>query len=248
MNSKVSIIIPVYNCEKYLSECFDSVERQTYKNIEVIIVNDGSRDHSMKIIKQYLKRNKNWKFINQKNQGLSTSRNNGFNISTGLYIFFLDSDDYINDYAIENLVKTAEKCNSDIVIGNMINYNSKGKYPNYTTKYIRNLSKTDYHRYPKILSFIHAAGKLYKKDFIKNTSFIPNVKHEDNYFNISLYFKTKNISMIKEEIYYHRIREGEDKSITQNLNYNTYKDLLINYSKVTEENNMDYTKIENTND
>lgn len=239
MNNSVSIIIPVYNCEKYLTDCFNSVEKQTYKNIEVIIVNDGSKDNGIEIIKKYLRKNKNWKLIDQKNQGLSMSRNNGFDISTGKYIFFLDSDDEIPNNAIEKLVESAEKNNSDIVIGNMINYNSKGKYPNYTTKYIKNMNNINYKNFPKLTSFIHAAGKLYKRDSIKNVKFISGVKHEDNYFNLSLYLKNLNISMIKDDVYYHRIREGNDKSITQNLNYKTFKDLLVNYDNVVEENTFD---------
>lgn len=241
METSVSIIIPVYNCEKYLTDCFNSVEMQTYKNIEVIIVNDGSKDNGIEIIKKYLRKNKNWKLIDQKNQGLSMSRNNGFDISTGKYIFFLDSDDEIPCDAIEKLVCSAEKNSSCIVIGNMVNYNSSGKYPNYTTKYIKNSDNISYKSFPKLLSFIHAAGKLYRRDAIKNVKFISGVKHEDNYFNLSLYLKNIRISMIKDDVYYHRIREGNDKSITQSLNYDSFKDLLVNYNKVVQENDIDLT-------
>ena len=239
MKNKVSIIIPVYNCEKYLEDCLNSVQQQTYKNIEIIIVNDGSTDNGIEIIKKFIKNKKNWKVIDQKNQGLSMSRNNGFDISTGDYIFFLDSDDEIPENAIEKLIENAIKNKSDIVIGNMVNYNSKGKYPNYTSKYIKNASNINYKKYPKLISFIHAAGKLYKREAIKNVKFISGVKHEDNYFNLSLYLKQLKISMIKDDTYYHRIREGNDKSITQSLNYSTFKDLLINYNKVIEENTID---------
>lgn len=239
MEKKVSIIIPVYNCEKYLDDCLISVESQTYKNLEVIIVNDGSKDNGIEIIKKYVEKNKQWKLIDQKNQGLSMSRNNGFDISTGDYIFFLDSDDEIPENTIEKLIQSAEKNNSDIVIGNMVNYNSKGKYPNYTSKYIKNANSINYKNFPKLVSFIHAAGKLYKREAIKNVRFISGVKHEDNYFNISLYLKQLKISMITDDTYYHRIREGNDKSITQSLNYETFKDLLINYKKVIDENKID---------
>ena len=236
MNNKVSVIIPVYNCEKYLEDCLNSIMGQTYENIEVIIVNDGSTDNGISIINKYVKKNKNWELIDQNNQGLSISRNNGFDISTGDYVFFLDSDDEIPTDAIEKLIKNAKQNNSDMVIGNMINYNSKGKYPNYTSKYIRNDNNINYKKYPKLLSFIHAAGKLYRREIIKNTRFIPGVKHEDNYFNLSMYLKEIRISMITDDVYYHRIREENDKSITQSLNFNSYKDLITNYEKVVEEN------------
>ena len=239
MTESVSIIIPVYNCEKYLDDCLISVENQTYHNIEVIIVNDGSKDNGLEIIKKYIEKNKDWKLIDQKNQGLSMSRNNGYDIATGKYIFFLDSDDEIPNDAIEKLVESAKKNNSDIVIGNMINYNSKGKYPNYTSKYIKDKNSINYKNFPKLFAFIHAAGKLYKRESIENVKFISGVKHEDNYFNLSLYLKKLNISMIKNDVYYHRVREGNDKSITQDLSYLTFKDLLVNYNKVLEENFID---------
>lgn len=235
MNDKVSIIIPVYNCERYLNQCLNSVLNQTYKNIEVIIVNDGSTDNGLDIINKFIKKNTKWKLINQKNKGLSTSRNNGFEASTGNYAFFLDSDDEIPNNAIDKLMKSAKENKSDIVIGNMINYNSKGKYQNYTSKYIKSNNQIDYKKFPKLFSFIHAAGKLYKRDIIKNVKFIENVKHEDNYFNLTLYLKNVKISMITDDVYYHRIRENGDKSITQSLDINSYKDLIINYDKVIEE-------------
>lgn len=238
MQCKVSLIIPVYNCERYLVDCFDSIERQSYQHLEVIVINDGSTDNGIDIIKQYIKKNKNWKLIDQDNQGLSKSRNNGVSIATGKYVFFLDSDDYIPDNAIERLVYKAEEQNSDIVIGNMVNYNSTHYFPNYTSKYIRDMDCVEYSKFPNIFSFIHAAGKLYKREKIQHLNFIPNVKHEDNYFNMSLYLSDSKISMISSDVYYHRVREGESKSITQNLNYDTFKDLLINYDRVISENSI----------
>lgn len=239
-NSKVSIIIPVYNCEKYLKKCFDSVKIQSYKNIEAIIINDGSKDGSLKIINKYIKENKNWKLIDQKNQGLSNSRNNGYKLATGKYIFFLDSDDELPSNSIEKLVTCAEKNQSDVVIGNMLNYNSSGFFPNYTTKFIRQADDIDYDKFPELISFIHAAGKLYSKKVIENLEFIPDVKHEDNYFNLSLYLRKVKISMIKDDVYYHRIREGEERSITQSLNYSSFLDLMKNYERLISENDFNY--------
>lgn len=106
---KFSIIVPVYNTEKYLERCFDSILNQTYKNYEVIVVNDGSTDDSLKLIKKY----KDFKCINQKNQGLSVARNNGIKESAGDYLIFLDSDDYIGDKLLEILSK---KINDEDII------------------------------------------------------------------------------------------------------------------------------------
>lgn len=92
---KVSIIIPIYNSEKYLKQCLESIINQTYKNIEIICINDGSTDNSEKIIKDYLKTNKNITYLKQPNAGQSIARNKGLEKATGDFILFVDSDDFI---------------------------------------------------------------------------------------------------------------------------------------------------------
>ena len=112
---KVSIIIPIYNVEQYLSECINSVLNQTYKNIEIILVNDGSPDNSDIICKNFAKKYSNIKYIFQENQGVSVARNNGLQYATGDFIYFLDADDTINNVFIESCVNTAKLNESDIV-------------------------------------------------------------------------------------------------------------------------------------
>ena len=92
---KISVIIPVYNVEKYLRECLDSLLNQTFKDIEIICVNDGSTDGSLNILNEYASKDSRFIIINQNNQGLSAARNNGLNVAKGDYVAFLDSDDYI---------------------------------------------------------------------------------------------------------------------------------------------------------
>lgn len=104
---KVSIIIPVYNVEKYIRQCLESVINQTYKNIEIIVINDGTKDGSMKIVEEYLE-DKRIKIINKNNGGLSSARNKGIEEATGEYIYFLDSDDWIEKDTIEVLVKNSK--------------------------------------------------------------------------------------------------------------------------------------------
>src|SRR5690625_3677419 len=111
----VTIIIPVYNVEKYIAECLNSVIRQTYSNIEVIIINDGSNDNSYEIIESYSKKYNNLKIIDQENKGQSVARNVGLTKAKGKYIYFLDSDDYIKDITIENLVSKMEENNLDLI-------------------------------------------------------------------------------------------------------------------------------------
>lgn len=111
----VSVIIPIYNVEKYLRECINSVINQTYKNIEIILVNDGSPDNSDLICQEYVQKYDFIKYVSQKNQGVSAARNTGIKHAHGAYIYFLDSDDYIDNEFIETSVHIAETNNSDIV-------------------------------------------------------------------------------------------------------------------------------------
>ena len=116
---KVSVIIPVYNVEKYLSECLDSVINQTLKDIEIICINDGSTDASGAILDEYAKKDKRIKVFSQKNKGLSVTRNSGLQKSTGDLVYFLDSDDYISPYTLEYLINALIKDNSDIALGHV---------------------------------------------------------------------------------------------------------------------------------
>ncbi|MBS5190333.1 MAG: glycosyltransferase family 2 protein [Lachnospiraceae bacterium] len=110
----VSIIIPIYKTEKYLRRCIESVLEQTYKKIEVILVNDGSPDNSLNICEEYEKKDSRVHIVNKKNGGLSSARNAGILVATGDYITFLDSDDYLKLDAIESLFQVLEKTNADI--------------------------------------------------------------------------------------------------------------------------------------
>ncbi len=111
----ISVIIPVYNVEEYLSECIDSVLNQTYENYEIILVNDGSTDSSGEICDEYVEKDERITVIHQKNGGPSITRNTGLENANGKYIYFLDSDDYIENNSLELLVNTAESNNADLV-------------------------------------------------------------------------------------------------------------------------------------
>ena len=115
-NSLISVIVPVYNVEKYLPQCLNSIINQTYKNIEVVLVDDGSTDDSGNICEEYKKNDERIIVVHQKNSGLSAARNVGIEISTGEYITFIDSDDYISPDYIENLYSALEQYSADIAI------------------------------------------------------------------------------------------------------------------------------------
>ena len=118
MNTKVSIIVPIYNTEKYLYECINSILKQNLTEIEIICINDGSSDNSENIIKNFQSKDSRIKYIKQQNQGLSAARNKGILESKSKYVMFVDSDDYIIKDCVNLSFETAEKYDADIVLFN----------------------------------------------------------------------------------------------------------------------------------
>lgn len=119
MEQKVSIIVPVYNVEKYLKRCVDSIIEQSYKNLEIILVDDGSKDNSFSICKEYESKDSRVRIFHKENEGLGLTRNYGIEKSTGEYITFVDSDDYLTLDAVETMVEKAAVTNADVVVANM---------------------------------------------------------------------------------------------------------------------------------
>lgn len=116
MKPIVSIIVPVYNSEKYIKECLDSLINQSYKELQIIVINDGSRDSSGKIIEEFAKKNSSIIYIEKVNEGVAVARNCGIERATGKYLLFIDSDDYVAETYVQDLVECAEKNNSELVI------------------------------------------------------------------------------------------------------------------------------------
>ena len=114
---KVTMIIPVYNAEHYIERCLDSLLKQTYKNLEILVMNDGSTDQSLSIIKRKAEKNKNIRYYNQKNMGVAKTRNKAISLATGKYIMFMDNDDYLDKDYVTTFVEAIQKDNFDIVIG-----------------------------------------------------------------------------------------------------------------------------------
>ena len=119
MEGKISVIVPIYNVEQYLRKCIDSIINQTYKNLEIILVDDGSWDNSPRICDEYAKRDNRIKVIHKKNGGLADARNTGLKMITGNYISFIDSDDYIEKTMYEKMIKVILKYNADIIECNL---------------------------------------------------------------------------------------------------------------------------------
>ncbi|WP_195932063.1 glycosyltransferase [Turicibacter sanguinis] len=215
----VSIIIPVYNVEKYLQECLESAINQTYKNIEIIAINDGSTDSSLAILEEYASKYGNLKIVNQENKGMSGARNAGLKVANGEYIYFLDSDDFIDLNMIEECVVLAEKNNLDI-----INFDAHVFYDgdfksDFNPKYNRSKFLNqgiylgqDFYRYSRNNNAYRAAVWLsfYRTDFLRNfnLNFYEGITHEDELFSTQAFILASKV-MYESKAYFHRrIREG----------------------------------------
>ena len=221
---KVSVIIPVYNVEKYLRECLDSVVNQTIKDIEIICVNDGSTDGSLDILNEYCSNDDRFVIINQENQGLSVARNNGLNSASGDYVAFIDSDDYLlsNDY-FEKLYSACEKYNADIAVASIIRGNEK------KSKYIYKIDKEEVaidYKDKLLLCDVpdsnYVWNKLYKRESLLATGIIfpPGTLYEDLYYTHKvLYYMDKVVTVCGVD-YFYRKRQGsivKTKNIQANI-------------------------------
>lgn len=200
----VSIIIPVYNVEKYLERCILSVINQSYKDIEIILVNDGSTDDSLKICQKYETLDKRIILIDQKNAGLSGARNSGLKYASGEYIVFIDSDDYVSVNYIKNLLLAAKEKNLDIVQCFYVLTNDKtDSYPNdtYNSKDVKIISKIDALNKRKYK--VTAWAKIYKKEILDHFQFREGIIHEDDDSYYKLIDRANSIGVLDEVLYYY---------------------------------------------
>ena len=221
MKNKVSVIIPIYNVEQYLARCLDSVINQTYKNLEIICVNDCSPDNSINILEEYSQKDNRIKIIQrEKNGGLSAARNSGFDIAVGEYVYFLDSDDWIDLDYIEKMVAIASKYDSDIVLNTNIVYEYSDKPSKEFVWYTYHekspdgvvLSREMAVNFTHCMTWCH----LYKRDFILNHHFTfpEGYKHEDNYYNHVTKISTDKIIAFYGACYHYLQRENSIMSDT----------------------------------
>ena len=223
----ISVVIPVYNVEKYLEECVNSVLAQTYKNIEIILVDDGSTDSSGEICDSYALQNSNVQVIHQLNAGLSDARTAGFKKATGKYVYFLDSDDYIGENALEKLCLIAEADASDIVFfdaHSFLDESDEEIRQNYKRKNIYNAKNGI-----EIFEEMQKNGEfhssvplmLIKKDLflVNNLSFISGIYYEDMAFTFEALCLAKKVSQCPECLYFRRYRKNSIMTSKKNIKY-----------------------------
>jgi len=218
MTEKITVIIPVYNVENYLNKCLDSVLKQTYKNLEIIVVNDGSTDNSGTICQEYAQKDNRIVYIEKENGGLSDARNAGLDRMTGSYVTFVDSDDWIEQDYLETLYKKIVEYQADIAVGNYYSFNeSEGMFyfhilgDSYYEKVYDNVSIFENlyeSQEMKSFALISAWGKLYNAGLFEQLRFDIGKLGEDGYLNQKIYLLAEKIVYIHKGIYSYRIRNN----------------------------------------
>lgn len=211
MNNLVSIIVPVYNVEKYISACVESIIDQTYKNIQIIIINDGSTDASEKICKDLLLKDKRIELYSKDNGGLSSARNYGLKFANGDYVAFIDSDDYISSDFISNLMFAITKHNADIA---MCKFTSNGSFTSGSVPAVHSSEYIISRMFDIIGYRFYAWNKLYKRELFDELKYPEGETYEDIVTTYSLFKQCKKIATVDDVMYFYRIREG---SITNSM-------------------------------
>ena len=235
----ISVIIPVYNVENYLEECLKSVQNQTYTNIEVLLVNDGSTDKSKLICERYCKEDRRFQLLNQENQGLSAARNNGVASSTGEFIAFVDSDDIILPNYLETLIHYMTD-EIDIVESQFTL--SKKEFLDERFKELTILfegnSEEAVKIFPKHVLNVNAVTKLYRRSIVETIPYIDGVIFEDVYCGIGMLKYIRKIIKIDYKGYYYRQHQASIMHRTftpKNLDIFTVSDQLIDLYSDREE-------------
>ena len=214
---KISVIVPVYNVEKYLPKCLDSILCQTFSNIEIICVNDGSTDNSRRILEEYKNKDSRIIIVDKKNGGLSSARNAGMKVAKGEFFSFIDSDDWIDSAMLEKLYKNITSLDTDISICAVHQFDETNQKiddsnPYYTLEYFDSSFDNRAFSYKDTKPFIMdvcvmAWNKLYRRSLIDEcqAEFPDGLIFEDGPFFFTIFFKTQKISIVREFLYYYRV-------------------------------------------
>lgn len=238
--NKISIIIPVYQVEKYIKRCLDSILSQTYSNLEIILIDDGSRDMSGKICDEYAIKDSRIKVIHQDNAGVSVARNKGLDICTGDYITFVDSDDFLEPCMYEKMMEKATEYNCDVIMCDCVKDDGVIQTP-YTHDiragfYDYNQLKEEY--YPHLLMMENVEYPatisnwllLFRREVASSIRYIEGVRYsEDLLFGAQLLYNAKSFYYMKDEYYYHYWMNNESASHT--FKQDKWQDYKILYEK-----------------
>ncbi len=250
MQPLVTVSIPVFKCEKIIIRCLESVKNQTYKNLEIILVNDCTPDNSMFLIKNFMEANQelNIKLIeHEENSGLSVVRNNGIKAATGKYIFFVDSDDEITSYCVQMLVEDAEKPDVQVTIAqnrwiNTFDNSTKDfGFPTIAEKKYYDNNLEIFSVYSKGGFPSSSWNKLFKRDFIVDNQiyFVPGLFAQDELWFFHLLLKTETLAIIDNITYLYYLHGESVIFNRKKKNFENYLTILDYFSKsYKEEKNL----------
>lgn len=230
---KISVIVPCYNVEKYVGECLDSVINQTFNDLEILCINDGSTDNTLSILESYAEKDSRIKLFCQENKGLSATRNFGIDVAKGEYIAFIDADDYYDLTTFEQLYDlTANGKKLDVIFFKLIDFcdDTKVQYPRpyFDMEFLKQRVKDNVFCWRDISDMllylsVTAPGKLFRNEIIKDIRFPEGLIFEDNPFFIEVMFNAQRVYFHDKYLYHRRIRQD---SITQS-NTIKFADSLI---------------------
>ena len=235
--TKFSVIVPVYNVEKYISKCIESVKGQTLTDFECLIINDGTKDKSIEKAIEAIGNDERFKIYHKVNGGLSDARNYGIDKATGEYLFFLDSDDYIGNTLLEDTYNMAKKYDSDIVCFDMMYVYDNGEEKiSYGADFECKSYKDD-----KSVIFINNSSnnKIYRRSFMNDKRFIKGMWYEDLAVIPVWLSKANNVSHVGKPLYYYLQREGSISHSADPRIFDIYKALNI----IKEELHTDLTDL-----
>ena len=219
MDPLVSIVIPVYNMEAFVKKCVESIAAQSYSNWEIILVNDGSKDHSAAICRDIAEKHPHITLINQENSGVSIARNTGMQSAAGKYLLFLDADDLLPEYALAVLVEAAEQSNSDMVIGKIY---ADEKIPVGIFEgdtFLEKILEDNPIGY-------YSCRILYKREFVRDISFPKGFTcSEDSYFVFTCALKLPKVAVIDKQVYIYY--KNPNSSTRSNFTEKKYTDICV---------------------
>lgn len=208
--SIISVIVPIYKVSDYLPKCIDSIIKQTYSDLEIILVDDGSPDDCPKICDKYAEEDNRIKVIHKPNGGLSDARNAGLDIATGEYIGFIDSDDYIDEHMYEDMLSAIEKDDADLCICGYDRVDDDGKIK--SSAHYKNALLSQKEAYEMLVQgnvyFIISCNKLYKREIFDNLRFKIGRTHEDEFIMHHVYGECSKIVTLEKSYYNYLVRES----------------------------------------
>lgn len=220
MNPLISVIVPIYNVEKYLARCVDSIVNQTYKNLEIILVDDGSPDRCPQMCDDYAKKDSQIKVVHKKNGGLSDARNAGMAVATGKYISFIDSDDYVSDDFFECLLDVMNKENSDIAECSVVKFYEDNRFDEFSD----DLSVKTCDTQDAMSALIaenpfhqHVWNKLYKTELVKDIPYAVGKLNEDEFWTYRVFGRANKVARLNKTMYYYFQRSSSIMGVGYNI-------------------------------